>query len=513
MTHTTIKTLRLITTRSIACPTEFSLAHRRVYSLLAFRSRLDLGASQREIARDAITDARTTKHVLAFLEERKLVEHRNGMWHALEPTEENRTWFAENKSAQYDEHWSDRFSYSTLLVPAKGALIKPGSSKKFTINHAHVYSLLDSLGRSNKQQPGVVERIGISRLSKMLSGLSPKTIRSSLHTLESIGLIVSYQVGPYETIHVQPIGNTHEHLFHKVEKAQLKERKPEEALQEVQFRNEELKLIYRSCRYEGFPIDLSKQVTVVAGLAHVDSVSFDGYSQMVAIEHAKNRIAGTVTIDHHGYLLLYKLEQIREEQIRNEERMFATVVADKKGNREAEPDRASPAITRGPNSPTSPNQENRADDCAELVAKQAQKPTPPTSGYLLKIAAEVKKTNEFLRKQFGRNPTVEDFGAAIADRRMRQWVNWSRVSPYYLLASSTWTTAAAGRDEKDLIGCSLDVERSNFPAEELERLAKLIAAEKTAENAGAANGESARSIPIESGPQRNDWFLDELAKL
>lgn len=164
----------------------------------------------------------------------------------------------------------------------------------------------------------------------MLNGLSPKTIRSSLGLLESIGLLVRYQEGDYQTIHVADPGRAHEHLFEtRKEKA---ERSPSESRpadqKEVLFRTEDLQAIYKECRREGFAIELSREITVAAAMAGIDSIAFEGFSEQATLEHAKNRMAGKVGVEHHGHLLKYKLEQVREEQDRAEMKMMTgTTVA------------------------------------------------------------------------------------------------------------------------------------------------------------------------------------------
>ncbi len=296
--NTKYKSIRLITTRHAHCPERFTLAHRRVYSYLAYRSRLGLGDSQRGIARESITDSRTTKKVLAFLVERKLVELRNGKWFALKPDEDTRKWFGANSTPKYDRHWSDHFCYSSLLIPQEKAAVR---SKRFTISHSHVYSLLLSLGKANKKEPGVVTRVGVSRLSRMLCGLSPKTVRSALRVLESLRLVVCYQEGSYQTIHVLPVSSAHDHLFQKSIRNPAQETCSKQ-LVELQFKNEDMQSIYDDCRHEGIPIPLAKDITVAAAMACVDPMACDGYSEQAQLEHAQNRLAGKVTVAHHGHL-------------------------------------------------------------------------------------------------------------------------------------------------------------------------------------------------------------------
>src|SRR5690606_5110802 len=134
----------------------------------------------------------------------------------------------------------------------------------------------------------------------------------------------------YETIHVFPINEIHSELFEKAQpKGRTETSQSEEIEQEVRFHNSEVMAIYEVCRREGFTIKLSKEIAIAAAMASIDSIAFDGYSDLAAIEHAKNRLDAKVTVEHHGHLLKYKLEQVRKEQDRIEERMMAPSVAAK----------------------------------------------------------------------------------------------------------------------------------------------------------------------------------------
>lgn len=432
-----IKTLRLITTMSRCCPASFGLAHRRVFSYLAYRSRLGLGDSQRAIARQTVSDSRTTKSVLAFLTERKLVEHRNGKWHALEPTGENRDWFTENKNPKHDRHWSDRFCYSPLLIPRKNASVALGSEKRLTVNHAHVYSLLSSLGRANKEKPGVVEGIGVSRLSKILNGLSPKTIRSCLNVLGSLGLVICYQEGTYETIHVIPVSEQHVNLFEEaVPKQQSKESLTKAAQQEVRFKNEEMQSIYRECRREGFSIDLSKEITVAAAMAGIDSMAFDGYSELAAVEHAKNRLNGKVTVEHHGHLLKYKLDEVRNEHNRIDERMMASI-----GTAKPQPKKSDV-----------PSSETVRQLNPLPETPKRSEPIGPSEDLIRRIDHDMVTTKAWLRHKLRRPATAADIVAATNDGRLAAWCMEGRVSPFFLAVSPQVRKVIDGKSLSDAFG-------------------------------------------------------------
>jgi len=451
MTKFKVKTLRLITTRSAFFPAEFSLAHRRIFSLLAYRSRLDLAISQREIAKESMTDPRTTKKVLAFLAERKLVEQQESKWTAFEPTGEIRRWFVENKNPKYDKHWSDQFSYSQFLIPKKSAKTTPGGSKRFTVNNSHVYSILSSLGKANREHAGIVNKIGVSRLSRVLNGLSKKTIRSSLNLLESIGLIVCYQEGAYQTIQVGEINNIHHHLFEQTKpKAKTPAVSKVEDPQEVSFRNEDAQAIYKDCRREGMSIQLAKDITVAATMAGIDRLSFDGYSEKAALEHAKNRLAGNVGVNHHGHLLRYKLEQVRQEQDRIEEKMLA-------------PSGFTPVGTPDPLHKVTPNASPKTPLKNESRRSFLEQ---PSEDYLRQIGHELVTTKGWLRHKFGRTATASDITVATEDGRMADWCVQGRISPYFLAVSPEVAQVIKGKSLEECFGprCAYEYRPSTIKA-------------------------------------------------
>lgn len=497
MTHQKNRTIRLITTKSACCPVRFALAHRRIFSYLAYRSRVGQGDSQRELARQTVTDPRTTKNVLAFLAERKLVVCQCGKWYANEPSGEVRNWFAENKAPKYHKHWSDRFCYSSLLVPCRMARSHCGSNKRFTINHAHVYSILQSLSRSNKRKPGVVERIGVSRLSRMLNGLSPKTIRSVLNVLESLGLVICYQDGVYETIHVCPLNEEHEGLFKKAEpKRESKRPQKDEGQQELRFRSEESQSVYNDCRREGFAIDLAKEITVAAAMAGIDSMAFSGYSELAAIEHAKSRLAGKVTVSHHGHLLKYKLEQIRSEQDRIEKRMMESCVPNE------------PKVECPPggklNGETKPSSRSH---------RKRPQPEQHSEELERQISHELVHTKAWLRHKLGRPATGADIVATTQDGRMKAWCIEGRISPFFLVVSPLVREAVGGKPLNEVFGPKCSCEYSQSIKEAIQAKYDDIFGDLSAANANpvAADPVEADEEVIEGMTQRQ--FAEALAGL
>lgn len=517
MTKFRIKTLRLITTRSAYCPAEFSLAQRRIFSLLAYRSRLDLAISQRELSKESMTDPRTTKKVLAFLAERKLVEQREGQWLALEPSDNTRQWFAVNNKLKYDKHWSDQFSYSALLISKKNARIFLEGPKRFTANHAHVYSLLRSLGKANKDHVGVVNSIGVSRISRMLNGLSKKTIRSTLKLLESIRLIVCYQEGVYETIHIQEINNAHGYLFEEVTPRVKKEKIKTEEEKEVSFRNEEAQGIYQECRRNGMSIQLAKDIAVAALMAGINRHTLEGYSEQATLEHSKNRLAGKVSVEHHGHLLKYKLEQVRSEQDQAEKQMLMRMKPSPFEQSRNESNSASKASCHE----QAVIKTTRSERLTPFL-KKMHRQTPPTKDFRYRVFDELSDTKRFLKHQLKGLPTPQEVRNTMNDGRMQHWAKCGKVSPFFLLASTEVNDELNGLTISEHFGTMCNVEYSAARLNEIQTRYEEVFGYLQQQVGLEANAKGDRGNEVESTVEcsnlgseqsREDWFSANLEGL
>ena len=406
--YKTLKGLRLITTRSQECPENFCLADRRIYSLLAYRARLNRAASKREIATEAIVDSRTAGDRLDFLGQHNLVTQAGSKWQAIEPSKSTLSWFPKNSKASNVIHWFDEYCYMKLLLPRRGA--KCGA-KRFTITHAHMYSMLSSLSRKGN---GLIRACDTGRLCKMLNGIDPKTVRSAMKLLESIDLCKAWKHDGHQWIRVQKIQAEHLHLFEPREKARNEgEGQSKSNGRRIEFDLAKHQEIFDECKRTGIPNELACSIVKASAAIGLEVDRFEGYLAQAMKEHQTNRLKGKVRVPHPGNLLLYKLRQAGDFE-----------------------DELSEATLR---------QASKSNDGAATTSIQVQK-RQATSGYYHRIRGELARTREFLVEKFGHTPSTVDVAEAIEDRRLHRWLSCGRVHPLFVWLDPSVEQAIGDQD-------------------------------------------------------------------
>ena len=173
-----------------------SVLHSRiVFSWLAYRSRKNLGSSNRAISRELGLHPKTV--ALAVNSLSGLIERRSGEWVATEPPEGLLITRRADESLQ---HWSDGLAYLTLLLPRKGAVIKyPTTNRKFGLNHCILFSFL--IQRA-KNSDGMVRRFTMAGAAKLFD-LDPKTISAITDDLLWLRFIKREDLGRCSDITVE----------------------------------------------------------------------------------------------------------------------------------------------------------------------------------------------------------------------------------------------------------------------------------------------------------------------
>ena len=183
----TIRFTELVTAHR---PQASILNARLVYSWLAYRDRLGLGASLRSVRREVGLHPGTSRQSLTDLGQ--LVERRGNDWYALEPAADL---FYPRKAKSF-QHWSDGLAYSVLFLPKKGAVITyPEKEVRFGLHHALIWS---HIVRSLKKNP-VVKRFTVGGVSALYS-ISENTVRSVLADLVWLKLITRIDKGSHSEI-------------------------------------------------------------------------------------------------------------------------------------------------------------------------------------------------------------------------------------------------------------------------------------------------------------------------
>jgi len=183
----TVRFTELVTSQR---PQASVLNARLVYSWLAYRDRLGLGASLRSIRREVGLHHETTRQSLTDLGH--YVEQRGNDWYAVEPAAN----LFHPRKAKSLQHWSDGLAYSVLFLPRKGAVVTyPDTKVRFGLNHALIWS---HIVRSLKKAP-VVKRFTVGGVSA-LYGISENTVRSVLADLVWVKLITRIDKGSHSEI-------------------------------------------------------------------------------------------------------------------------------------------------------------------------------------------------------------------------------------------------------------------------------------------------------------------------
>ena len=169
-----------------------------VYSFLAYRARIDSGASLAEISRETTLHKNSVRNALDGLCD--VVYKHDGLWIANKPPKE---WFTEDP---HGGHWSDKLRYTKFYPPRKRAAI---GSRRFTLNHALVFSLVVSFTR--KQNP--TYELSFSYLSKLLQNMNRKTISKVMGDLVAMGIVTCEQQGARLIVKRMPLSQEHLGLF------------------------------------------------------------------------------------------------------------------------------------------------------------------------------------------------------------------------------------------------------------------------------------------------------------
>ena len=182
-----------------------SLLHSRlVYSWLAFRSRLDLGASTRGIGEDVGLHPKSVASAIRSLGD--LVQRRSNEWIAAQPPE---SLFIPMKLDEQPNHWADCIAYTMLYLPRKGAKIQYAATvRRFGLNHAIVWSFL----LSNSKNKGVIRNFTFAGAGKLFD-LDPKTVRSIVDDLVWLKLVSREDCGRCSDLTILPVTNDHLALF------------------------------------------------------------------------------------------------------------------------------------------------------------------------------------------------------------------------------------------------------------------------------------------------------------
>ena len=297
-------------------PTKHLLHERLVFSLLAYRARKGLGASIREVARETGLHPQTAKATLSNLSD--LAHEHDGRWFANEPPE---GWFrpANNQA----NHWSERYAYMWLLLPRKGVTFQVGDrSRRFTLNHAAVFSLLVSLAGEN----GVVRNVTVLGLAKMLNGMNRKTVSSMLDDLVHLDLIKRRDLGSPLALRLLPFEDEHYNLFAPPSQRPVP---PEEitvtptrpTTNKYEFKDDGLDEYRRFC--EGLmPQSYAERAIRAARVLGWDVIDFQLKLEDAKHESERNVRAGKCPVENFGKYFSVPLEErvasIREQERREE---------------------------------------------------------------------------------------------------------------------------------------------------------------------------------------------------
>jgi len=191
------------------------LQARLVFSWLAHRSRIGVGASARDICRNTGLHPQTVAEATKGLS--GLVECQETGWVALKPPDGLFSPFTPNQS----QHWSDHIAYMMFFPPQKGAKITyPETTRRFGVNHAVIWSFLH-----RKAKDGVVRRFTVAGAAAMFA-LDEKTVTSVLADLLWLRLIDREDLGRCSDITVLPLTDDHLSLFQQKPESEAKQIEP-----------------------------------------------------------------------------------------------------------------------------------------------------------------------------------------------------------------------------------------------------------------------------------------------
>ena len=285
-------------------PTKHLLHERLVFSLLAYRARRNLGASVREVARETGLHPKTAKVTLSNLSD--LAHEHDGRWFANEPPD---GWF---KSAAINQakHWSERFAYLWILLPRKGATFQVGDrSRRFTLNHAAVFSLVVSLGGDD----GVVRNVTALAIAKMLNGMNRKTVSSVLDDLNHLGLIERRNLGTRLAIRLLQFKDEHYELFappsqRPIPAEEITTTTPRPTSNKYQFKDDGLDDYRRLC--EGLlPQSYAERAIRAARVLGWDVIDFQLKLENSKHESEENVRNGKCAFENFGKYFILPLEE------------------------------------------------------------------------------------------------------------------------------------------------------------------------------------------------------------
>jgi DNA-binding transcriptional regulator YhcF (GntR family) len=182
--------VQLLTLSSDA-QTRLSLPARLVYSVLAYRNRIGLSSSVRELSRDTVLNRRTVTAALSELQALELAskaEGPKGKWQAEPPRS---GMFALGRAV--GSHWADKYTYTRIgFLPSPTAAV---GGKRFEMRHAVLYWTLASFARA---KGGDTVKVTNAGLAKILD-LDTRTVASALRLLKEAKLI-NYSQGRSSTV-------------------------------------------------------------------------------------------------------------------------------------------------------------------------------------------------------------------------------------------------------------------------------------------------------------------------
>ena len=325
----------LITTNSEHYP--FGLNERIVYSYLAFRARLDRGESLRAISAATTLNRRTVEKSLRALG--SLVQLRKGRWWAVAPTSDQANWFAARKANRM-KHWSDGLATIRLLLPKKGARV---GRRRFTLNHAALYSELYSFGRRNQN---CVKATSLNHMNKLLNGLDAGTIQAGLDLLKAADLIVVVPNGNRMRVNLMPLTDKHGDLFAVMDEFEEKQA----VVAPAELNDSGNEAICSFCVSQGIPQNLAVEIAELCN--RVPSFCADNFLKMAyraEHEHLNNRVRGRANARHCGFLLRHKLrDALTVIEARGSGPRVAPLTIEEIKQREAESDRREAEIRANP---------------------------------------------------------------------------------------------------------------------------------------------------------------------
>ena len=273
------------------------LQARLVFSWLAHRSRIGLGASARDIIRHTGLHFETVAEALGSLS--GLIQHQGNQWEALEPPSGMFVQITPTKP----QHWTDHFAYLMLYLPAKGAKVTyPQTTRKFGRNHALIWSFL-----FRKAKDGVVRRFTVAGAAALF-GLDEKTVKAVLDDLLWLRLITREDLGRSSDITMLPLTDDHLALFQSKPETQGKpvepvEKKPRSAAAPYKFRGDHWDACRRLC--DGL-MPQKRAEDAIAKATHLGNTpdDFETLFRRAKERHNNNILAGKVAKGNFGKYLV-----------------------------------------------------------------------------------------------------------------------------------------------------------------------------------------------------------------